>query len=134
MTFYVQMPADRHGNTGPAPAVTEAEPEPTGYGTRLVVTAPAGFPWPTVRQRTPGPDADTQRVGDPRGTPRTDEGAPGMSRYQVVCTKCGIQLGRTDFPREALGITRLPTGHSPGVVARGLVNRVRYDLTNRGRT
>lgn len=51
----------------------------------------------------------------------------------MSCRGCGEDLGESNDPREAYDIAAAVTGHDAGVVARGLLNRVRFDRANRGR-
>lgn len=56
-----------------------------------------------------------------------------MARYRVSCRGCGEDLGATNDPREAYDIAVAVTDHDAAVVARGLVNRVRFGRANSDR-
>lgn len=55
-------------------------------------------------------------------------------RYQISCHKCGTPIGTANDPREAHDIvTAAIADHEPAVIARGFVNRARFNRANRDR-
>jgi hypothetical protein len=54
-------------------------------------------------------------------------------RYRISCRGCDTPIGETNDPRQAYDLASETTDHDAKVVARGMVNSVRFNRANRDR-
>ena len=54
-----------------------------------------------------------------------------MSRYTVSCQSCGKGLGKTNDPKIAEHVAASAANHDAQVIAKGLVNKIRYNRATR---